>query len=106
MLEPTQGWTSPDDTRATIDIVRSAAVTILLCSWTALCLNVPPPEWSSWRSLYQKSLMAGYSLVGPECILQLAISQWAAARRSVKAFKEAGILGWTLQHAFLADSTY
>jgi hypothetical protein len=37
-----QGWTPAPNNRGTIDILWSSCLTIFLCSWTALCLNLPP----------------------------------------------------------------
>lgn len=83
-----QGWTPGPDGRGTLDIIWSSAITIFLCSWTVLCLNVPLKRWSGARVLWQKFLMAGLGALGPEFILQTAIGQWASAKRSVKAFQE------------------
>ena len=98
-----QGWTSSPNGRGTIDIIYSSCITILLCSWTALCINVGRPQWGSWRILHQKNCMACLGLIGPEFIFQLALGQWSSARRSVEEFKSSGYTDWTLTHAFLAD---
>ncbi|MCJ1235496.1 hypothetical protein MMC14_003465 [Varicellaria rhodocarpa] len=47
--------------------------------------------------------MACLCFVGPEFIFQLAIGQWASARRSVAEFRKSGYNDWTMSHAFLAD---
>ena len=39
---PLQGWTSSPNGRGTIDIIEACFITIGLCAWTMLCLNVPP----------------------------------------------------------------
>jgi hypothetical protein len=47
--------------------------------------------------------MGCLGLLGPEFIFQLAIGQWASARRSFLQFKNSGYPQWSMKHAFLAD---
>jgi hypothetical protein len=68
-----KGWTPAPNNRGTIDILWSSCLTIFLCSWTALCLNLPPQTWSKARWFHRKNLMAGLGLLGPEFIFQLAL---------------------------------
>jgi hypothetical protein len=98
-----RGWTPQPDGRGTVDIIWQSVTTITLCCWTALCLNVPPPHWGPWRRFYQKFLMVGLGILGPEFIRQLAMGQWTSARRSVADFRRSGYPQWTMAHAFLAD---
>lgn len=98
-----QGWTPQPNGRGTIDIIWASCSTIFFCCWTALCLNVPPAEWSRWRWIGQKALMAGLGILGPEFHFQLALGQWVSARRSVESFKRSGYPDWSMSHAFLAD---
>jgi hypothetical protein len=108
-VSESQGWTSQPGGRGSLDILWSCATTIFLCCWTALCLNVPPSGWNSWRILRQKLYMTCLGIIGPEFVFQLALGQWVSARRSVKAFRDlAGsdhleYLKWTMTHAFYAD---
>lgn len=98
-----QGWTPQPDGRGTIDIIWNCLTTIFLCCWTALCLNLPPADWSLWRRIRQKTFMSCLGIIGPEFVFQLALGQWLSARRSVVEFKESGYPQWTISHAFLAD---
>ena len=102
-----QGWTSSPNGRGTIDIITSSLITLALCSWTVLCLNVYPEDWGFWRCGLQKFCMACLTFIGPEFTFQLAIGQWCSARRSVEKFRKRGHeLGqeeWTMTHAFFAD---
>lgn len=97
------GWKSQPDGRGTLDIIQQCLTTIILCCWTALCLNVPNPKWSRWRRSLQKTLMACMGCIGSEFVFQLALGQWMSARRSVVDFKSSGYSSWSLRHAFLAD---
>jgi hypothetical protein len=98
-----QGWTPQPGGRGTLDIIQQCLTTILLCCWSALCLNVPSSNWSRWRRTVQKTLMACMGCIGPEFVFQLALGQWISARRSVADFKNSGYPNWSLRHAFLAD---
>lgn len=98
-----QEWTSPPNGRGTLDIIWSCHVTVFLCCWSVLCVNVPPPTWGAWRRIHAKAIAALMSGFGPEFTFQLALGQWSSARRSVAAFKKSGYNDWTMKHAFLAD---
>ena len=97
------GWTSSPNTRGTIDIIWSCGITVFLCCWTALCVNVPPLGAGRLERLKRKSLVFLESLAGPEFIFHTALSQFISARRSVQQFEAAGFKGWTLKHGFFAD---
>lgn len=101
--EQLQGWTSQPNLRGTMDIIWSCGVTIFLCSWSTLCLNLPAR--GEWRfAIFRRRIyLTGLSFGGPEFIFQIALGQLASARASVKEFKNSGYKGWTLTHAFYAD---
>jgi len=98
-----QGWTSQPAGRGTLGIIWPCCMTVFLCCWTSLCLNVPPPDWNRWRRIHQKIIIACMSGLGPEFTFQLALGQWSSARRSVKEFAGSGYTEWSLTHAFFAD---
>lgn len=45
-LDLKQGWTPGPDGRGTLDIIWSCGVTMVLCSWSILCMNMPGPKES------------------------------------------------------------
>jgi len=98
-----QGWTGQPAGRGTIDIIWPCCMTVFLCCWTSICLNVPPRSWNRWRRIHQKLLIACMSGLGPEFTFQLALGQWSSARRSVKQFAQSGYPTWSMSHAFFAD---
>ncbi len=99
----TQGWTSSPNGRGTFDIIWSSAFTIFLCSWSVLCINVPAPGGSSWRTCQHKAWLACLCGIGPEFLLILALGQWESACRSVDDFHRLGLRQWSMKHAFFAD---
>ncbi|KAI9790322.1 MAG: hypothetical protein M1833_001959 [Piccolia ochrophora] len=98
-----QGWVSQPDGRGSFNIIWNCVVTIFLCSWTVLCLNLPAPGDTEWGNFRRKCYLASLGIVGPEFILQLSMGQWTSACSSVKEFRRSGYDQWTMSHAFLAD---
>ncbi|KAJ5728894.1 uncharacterized protein N7483_003402 [Penicillium malachiteum] len=100
-----QGWNSGPNTRGTMDIIWSSLLTIVLCTWTALCLNLPHPNDGSFEILRQRAKWIFWAIVAPELVLTVAMGQYASARRSVLRFRKftAQQDSWTLRHGFYAD---
>ncbi|KAK2877848.1 hypothetical protein FQN49_001141 [Arthroderma sp. PD_2] len=98
-----QGWVSSPNGRGTLDIVSSCVVTIILCGWSSICVNVPSPKHPQRNLLIDKWHMFCLCLLGPEFIYMLALGQYTAARESVQTFHNSGYPGWTLTHAFYAN---
>lgn len=96
------GWVSAPNTRGTIDIIWSSFLTIFLCTWTAVCLNIPHPNDTKFKIFLRKTKWMLWAIIGPEIVLSVAIGQYASARRSVKRFKMLGH-NWTIRHGFFAD---
>lgn len=98
-----RGWVDETGLRGTADILWTSLITTFLATYTILCLNVPSRgEWWLWP-LARRLLWMGVAILGPEFVLTAASGQWAAASRSVEAFREAGFPQWTMRHAFFAD---
>ncbi|APA12660.1 hypothetical protein sscle_09g074300 [Sclerotinia sclerotiorum 1980 UF-70] len=100
----TQGWTASPSGRGSIDILWSCLVTISLCSWSVLCLQVPGPHDSRLTILWRRLWLTALCGVGPEFTFQIALGQMLSARRSVRDFRNADYADWTMRHAFYADS--
>lgn len=101
----TIGWVSGPNTRGTMDIIWSSLLTIFLCTWTAVCLNLPNPKDSQFQIFCRRAKWMFWAIVSPELVLAVAIGQYASARRSVKRFHklQMGPDKWTLRHGFYAD---
>lgn len=97
------GWVSSPSDRGTIDILWACGVTMLLCTWTVLCVNISPPNSTIWYLIRRKIWLALLCWAGPEFLLYLSVHQWQSARRSVKEFRSLNLEGWSLKHAFFAD---
>lgn len=98
-----QGWTGTPNNRGTLDIIWSCVLTISLCTWSVLCLNVPPKGEPYYQTLRRKVTWALGGVFGPEVTFQLALGQWTSACCSVREIQSLGHKDWTMAHAFLAD---
>ncbi|MCJ1322002.1 hypothetical protein MMC15_007347 [Xylographa vitiligo] len=96
------GWVNSPNGRGTIDIIWGCLLTIFLCVWTVLTLNVPAPDTMLWTFTRKKMRWALIALLGPEWLLGMAGAQWSIARRAKKQFQDDGIK-WTMRQSFFAD---
>lgn len=98
----THGWVNSPDGRGTIDIIWSCLVTIFLCSWSVLFLNVPRKPGQR-HFLATKLLWVAFTIFLPEVSAAFAQQQWISAYQSVSDFSQAGYSQWSFRHAFFAD---
>jgi hypothetical protein len=76
----TVGWVPDPDGRGTLSLVISCVVTLTLCVWSALHLNVPPAN-STFRQLaLEKTKWVIYGIFAPELVVATAASQYITAR--------------------------
>ncbi|KAF2202405.1 hypothetical protein GQ43DRAFT_455123 [Delitschia confertaspora ATCC 74209] len=100
---PFRGFISSPNSRGTFEIISSCFLTIFLCGWVSVCINIPAPTAGKFAMFFDKCYMFLFSLLGPDFVGALALGQYMAARESVKAFKESGYGDWTTKHAFYAN---
>ena len=105
-----QGWTSQPDGRGTLDILWSCVLTMSLCSWSIMCLNVPGRSESNRQVLWRKFCLTILGILIPDQTLVVAMGQWLSARQSVMDFntdefraKLADSFEWGMKEAFFAD---
>ena len=128
--EMVRGWVSQPNGRGTIDILQSSLLTILLCGWSVLFLNVPPERKGPFGFLAHKSRWMLFTMFFPEMMTGIAAEQWRSASQSVEDFyrlkeqwelalknpqcpqddsrikenlSRLGSAPWTMRHAFFAD---
>ena len=101
--ERVNNWVNQPGYRGTWDILWTCLVTIFICTWTLLCLNVPPPDETLIKMMYRRIFWMGFAIVAPEIVLTYAAGQWSRARQSVEAFDASGYPDWTMRLAFFAD---
>ncbi|KAI1264465.1 hypothetical protein F5Y18DRAFT_390565 [Xylariaceae sp. FL1019] len=97
------GWVDQPSFRGSFDIIWSCLVTIFICTYSLLCLNVPAPNDSFLHVVRRRTKWMIIAILAPEIVLTFAAGQWSRARHSVDAFKKAGYNDWTMRMAFFAD---
>ena len=80
----TNGWVPQNGGRGTFDILSACILTIFLCCWTSVCVNIPAATEAKWQRFLDKAKLAGVGILGPDFLLLIAIGQYESAKRSVK----------------------
>ena len=82
-----EGWVHQTNGRGTLDIIWTCTLTIFLCCWTSVCVNVPAITDTRWDQFRDKFNLACLAMLGPDFLCVLAVGQWESARRSVEVFR-------------------
>jgi hypothetical protein len=93
------GWVSAPDNRGTIDVLWSCIITVFLCTWSVLSLNLSGSHGTR-PSLNNKLSWVAFAIFFPEILATFAQNQWLSARHSVSEMSSSD---WSLTHAFFAD---
>ena len=72
--------------RGTVGLILSCVVTLSLCVWTAIHMNVDPSR-NKWRRFLNKLVWVLLGILAPEFVLWRACSQWLSARELCKQRK-------------------
>lgn len=77
-------WVSEPDGRGTWKLIYSCIATLFLCVFTAIHLNVGPPNETKLLWWLHKCKWVGIAVVSPELVLYCAGKQWFSAGRLCK----------------------
>ncbi|EXJ70427.1 uncharacterized protein A1O5_06495 [Cladophialophora psammophila CBS 110553] len=100
-----KGWVNQPNGRGTWDIIQTCIVTLILCSWSSLVLNICSRK-GRVSFLKNKLRWMLFTLFWPEITLGVAYEQWESASQCVEDFSKKNKQGyekWTMRHAFFAD---
>ena len=92
-------WVSNSGVRGTSDILWSCILTLTACVYTAIHLNVPPPQEGRWQFLWRKSKWVALALFAPEIVLYCALTQLLQAWKFKNKMNEL----WATQQASLGQ---
>src|ERR1700722_14460640 len=84
--EMAQGWVPQPNGRGTIHILQSSLLTISLCGWSVLFLNVPPARKAHFGFFAHKLRWMLIAIFFPEMMTGVAAEQWRSASQSVQEF--------------------
>lgn len=78
---PPRNWRDEPATRGTWNILSTCLITLGLCLWTALHLNIPRHKEGVWRPVMRKTLWLLLGLFAPEMLAYTAWYQHQAAHK-------------------------
>lgn len=91
----TVSW-QKNEGRGTWDIISSCILTLVLCVWTALHLNVPKQNATLWDRFKTKTLWVIVGIFAPEMVVYIAWIQYSSAKYLLEKIQEFGADGTDL----------
>ena len=76
----TEGWVSDPAGRGTFSLIISCLLTLGLCVWSAMHLNVPPPNEPHIHTWLRNLKWGAIGVFAPELILFAAWRQYSSAK--------------------------
>ena len=67
------GWENGPTQRGTMTLVWGSIATVITCTWTILCLNLPALGDSPWEYTKRKAKWMGINILFPEFVFALSI---------------------------------
>ncbi|KAH7085226.1 hypothetical protein BKA63DRAFT_499223 [Paraphoma chrysanthemicola] len=82
-------WKSGPNERGTLNILSTCVITLILCVYTCLHLNIPGPDQKTWWKLFQrKFLWLLLGLFAPEFVAFVAFYDWLLAKNNETEMKK------------------
>ena len=78
--QQTTHWAAAPVTRGTFGLLVSCVLTLVLCLWTSLHLNVPKQNETSMARAGRKLMWTLLALFAPELVVYAAWTQWVSAK--------------------------
>ncbi len=78
------GWQSDPDGRGTVTLVSSCVLTLTICVYSAMHLNVPPHGESTFQFWLRNIKWGLLGIFGPELVIFIAWKQYLSAKTIVK----------------------
>ncbi|KIV84738.1 hypothetical protein PV11_00498 [Exophiala sideris] len=106
----TISWMSEPNVRGTFELLRSCLITLSLCVYTAVHLNVPSTTTKGKLLVAQvKWILCG--MFAPELVVFTAWSQWVSARELMRTVQQCNkgldrstqYPEWSMKHSFFAQ---
>lgn len=83
------GWRSvSSDSRGTLSLLYSCILTLWICSWSAVHLNLPADSDGELKILARKFLWMGATILAPDFVTTNSWHDWKEARYWLKKLKE------------------
>lgn len=104
-----RGFVSEPDGRGTVGILSSCILTLVICLWTCLHLNIPPPTVTYFQILRRKLRWMLIGAIAPEIMASTAFGQYLCVKDQVRKINSISELfsqhgdKWTLTDGFYAN---
>ena len=85
---PNAQWQPEPDGRGTASLLQTCLLTILLCVYNSVHLNIPIHKDSEWRKFYAKSKFVILALFAPEILTYFAWAQRTDAKTIANALNK------------------
>lgn len=85
--DKTVGWVYGPNYRSTYDIIFSCVLTMGLCVWSALHLNIAAATDTKARKWFRNVVWVGFGVFAPEGVMFSAYKNYAAAKSLLNAMK-------------------
>jgi len=72
--------------RTLFGIIWSCVTTLVICTWTSVHPNVPPPN--EWKARFNRLKLTFWMIVAPELVLAWAVRQLFAAKEIRDSYNE------------------
>ncbi|KAL7945347.1 hypothetical protein V8C42DRAFT_322874 [Trichoderma barbatum] len=101
------GFVPNPDGRGTLSLLFSCLLTLSLCVWSAIHLDLPPYGETDVEYTYRYLKWSVLGIFGPELVIWAAWRQFISARTLIKFIKERSsndqtLQQWTMVHGFYA----
>ena len=73
-------WATTSNVRSTSDLLWTCVLTLVICVFTVIHINVPQPNETAFLYLRRKVKWAIFAVLAPELVLFTALQQWRTAR--------------------------
>jgi hypothetical protein len=73
-------WATTSNIRSTASLLWTCVLTLSICVYTVIHINVPPPNETQCRYFLRKTKWVVVAILAPELALAMALQQWNAAR--------------------------
>jgi hypothetical protein len=92
----TAGWVSTPNERGTFSLVTSCLLTLGLCVWSAMHINIPPYGESPVQYWLRNGKWALVGFLGPELVVFAAWRQYNSAQALAIELKGAEASSWSI----------
>lgn len=81
-------WAADPATRGTLNILSTCIITLLLCVWSSVHLNLPGNDQTHAANFFRRLAWLAGALIAPEYLILTAWTQRQTAKRISKEVKE------------------